>query len=467
MCTATLAKPDIGQTNKSTDDSNGNHHDEATSSDPLNPPPNGGSAPIQGQYNGDREGQALFHSTSVHSTHTWDSYNAMPLEDSAPVLSPESTVSGGAPYSAEIAPLRWFNLLARDDSAHAALAISPSEVANIPAHDPHSAQFDSQGHNDAFGMSRSGGRQETLSIAEQYRSNDFVELADHEISMFRHFVHDLSSWIDLTDPDHAFSIVVPRMALKNRGLVMAILALSSRHLSLLAPSTTFATSQRPERTLAVQYYNETLQYLQSAMKNDAYLKSKELLATVLIISTYEMIDGFGKGWERHLKGVFWIQRSQLIHGESGGLKQKIWWAWLRQDLWAAFRERRKILSFYTLKRPCEELNQFELSNRVVFLLAQCVNFASDSEIEAGKKDVQTRLDRADFLRTSLNEWWRCFDPYRHELPVEKCNKSHFTPIWIHPPSCSEYILKSFIIRMLPLTYTQAQQYKPIILRSFY
>ena len=47
-----------------------------------------------------------------------------------------------------------------------------------------------------------------------------------------------------------------------------------------------------------------------------------------------MIDGFGKGWERHLKGAFWIQRSREINGESGGLEQAVWWAWLRQDVWA-------------------------------------------------------------------------------------------------------------------------------------
>lgn len=101
-----------------------------------------------------------------------------------------------------------------------------------------------------------------------------------------------------------------------------------------------------DRTAAVQYYYETLQYLQTAMQFTTYKNSRELLATVLIVSMYEMIDGAGKGWERHLKGVFWIQRSREINGESGGLEQAVWWAWLRQDVWAAFRENRRCFSFF-------------------------------------------------------------------------------------------------------------------------
>jgi hypothetical protein len=148
-----------------------------------------------------------------------------------------------------------------------------------------------------------------------------VSLRDDELPLFQHFVTDLSSWIDITDQSKSFSILVPQMALRNWGLMNAILALSSRHLSLVR-----ASSQVDEyrSTQAVQYYSKTLRYLQQVMKIVSYLRSDDLLATVLILSTYEMITGSSRGWERHLKGVFWIQRSQLIHGESQGLKKCVW-----------------------------------------------------------------------------------------------------------------------------------------------
>lgn len=125
-------------------------------------------------------------------------------------------------------------------------------------------------------------------------------------------------------------------------LLMVSIA-GARHLSIKPLRTGEANV---DRTAAVQYYYETLRYLQTAMRYTTYKNSRELLATALIVSTYEMIDGAGNGWERHLKGVFWIQRSREINGESGGLEQAIWWAWLRQDVWAAFRENRRCFSFF-------------------------------------------------------------------------------------------------------------------------
>lgn len=73
----------------------------------------------------------------------------------------------------------------------------------------------------------------------------------------------------------------------------AVLALGARHLSIKPMNSGEANI---DRTAAVQYYYETLQYLQSAMRFTSYKNSLELLATVLVVSTYEMIDGAGKGW---------------------------------------------------------------------------------------------------------------------------------------------------------------------------
>ena len=83
---------------------------------------------------------------------------------------------------------------------------------------------------------------------------------------------------------------------------------------------------------ALMFYNETLHYLSKAMQYDMYKTSLELLATALIVSNYEMLDGSGKDWKRHLKGVFGIQRSQVIRGDSKNLRQTVWWAWFCQDL---------------------------------------------------------------------------------------------------------------------------------------
>ncbi|KAK5122850.1 hypothetical protein LTR85_003765 [Meristemomyces frigidus] len=361
--------------------------------------------------------------------------------------SPDSTWSGGQSYTAEAAPLRWLGLLAHDASRDDWL-ISPPNPSPWPG--DYTLPHGQAGRLEQVRVEQHPPPTPRELVPPQvvYNSGDEVSLSSQEIPLLRHFIERLSTWIDVTDPDRSFSTLVPQMALRSRGLMTAMLALSSRHL---------AFDQKSSPDTAVQYYHDTLQYLQHEMKKTTYLTSDELLATVLIISTYEMIDGLGKGWERHLKGVFWIQRSQLIHGESQGLKKCIWWAWLRQDIWAAFKERRKILSFYTLTRPCCDLAFWELVNRAVFLFGQCVNYASNAEADAGRLNVQARLERAERLQASLTEWYLYFKSYDCRLPApERADEHAFQPIWINPPAASiamqvHYTCKLLLLDNMPAT----------------
>lgn len=348
---------------------------------------------------------------------------------SLPATSPDSTWPPQS-YTAEAASLRWFGLLATDQDG---LDLSPSWLH-------------------AHSKSPETPRAEVAVVPPSsiYASQDQVILGPQEMLIFRHFVQHLSSWIDATDPDRLFSVLVPSMALRNSGLMSAILAFSSRHLSLHPASQAQLGLNELDRNVGVEYYHATLQYLQKEMKKVPYLTSDELLATVLTISSYEMIDESDGGWERHLKGVFWIQRSQLIHGESQGLKKSIWWSWLRQDIWAAFKDRRKILSFYNLQRPCSGLNFWELVNRSVYLLGQCVNYASDAEIEAGRLQLELRILRAQTLEASLDEWQHYFARYDCRLPAPLNGNTVFKPLWINPPAASLAIQVRYLARLLLL-----------------
>jgi hypothetical protein len=206
------------------------------------------------------------------------------------------------------------------------------------------------------------------------------------------------------------------------GLMNAILALSDRHLSLCLD----ASDEQQDRNTGIQYYNDTLHYLQNAMHHDTYTVSHELLATALIVSTYEMLDEFGTGWERHLQGVFWIQRSQLIHGESKGFKQAVWWAWLRQDVWAAFRERRKTFSYWKPTRAYEDIDADQIALRSVWLFARAVDYCSREEIKAGESNLQARIEKAEAIMGMLDEWHRNLTIEFTPLPA--------TPTTIFPKS---------------------------------
>ncbi|PQE16781.1 catalytic activity protein [Rutstroemia sp. NJR-2017a BBW] len=254
--------------------------------------------------------------------------------------------------------------------------------------------------------------------------------------------------IDLFDPAQNFSTFVPHLALHNTGLMKAILALSTRHLSR-NPSISQDTTHN--RNDALQYYNETLHYLSKAMQYDTYKTSLELLATALIVSTYEMLDGSGKDWERHLQGVFWIQRSQVIHGDSKGLKQAVWWAWLCQDIWAAFREKRKAFTFWKPVRTYAELNPWELASRSVYLMAQVVNYCSREELDNYAGDIGARIDKAARIENMLDDWYGSLTVEFTPLPLQGYTTGEgFSPIWIRPPAFGVALQLHYSARLLLL-----------------
>lgn len=348
--------------------------------------------------------------------------------------SPDSTWSGWANVSAEAASLKWFGLVATDAAQEQDDDLQPfsqsfATSAQLPQFNATLPDAEDFGSHDPPGS--------LIGQSVKYCSQDEISLTAQEAALLQHFVLKISGWIDVTDRDRSFAIVVSQMALRNRGVMNAILALSARHRSVVGLPLCEGENVHSAKTTALQYYYQTLSYLQQEMRSTAFLTSDELLATVLLISTYEMVDGSGRGWERHLKGVFWIQRSQLIHGESEGLKQRIWWAWLRQDIWVAFREQRKILSYYHLTRQCSDLGFWELVDRAVWLLGQCVNYASMKEQRAGQADVQGRIDKSSSLWSSLEAWATCFAQFDRRLPTAHDENAAFQSIWINPPAAGK------------------------------
>lgn len=210
----------------------------------------------------------------------------------------------------------------------------------------------------------------------------------------------------------------------------AILALSCYH-SLLRESR--HESQESDQRPALQYYYQVLHYIQKAMQFPSYRNSLELMATTIIISTYEMLHGASNDWQRHLQGVFWILRSRQIEVEEASLESTTWWAWLQQDVWAAFRERRRTYSTWQPKKLCSELNSYDLAARALWILAQVVNFCANDHDSQADNRFRERLGWADQLQHLLQEWKSCLTVEFSPLPSLGLEKSKaFEPRLIHP-----------------------------------
>lgn len=350
-------------------------------------------------------------------------------------------------WTTDFASTRWLTLLATDaanaDSSFS-LAPSPAPQSPGPVAAGAGAGPDADADAEPEGKREVPSRHYTATGDPERKTwqlqQDMV-LTNHEALLFRHFTERVAGWLDLLDPSMPFASQATRIALRNVGVMKALLALSAKHMltTSISQGGPIPESGTDE---SIQYYYETLHYVQEALAYNSYTYSEELLVTVIAISTYEMLDeSDGRGnWQRHLKGVFWIQRSQNTDGECGGLRQAIWWSWLRQDIWAAFREKRRCLSIWKPTLTFRELDQNQLARRTLYLLALAVNYCAQSRAieipEAPITDPTASEARArareDLLRKmeQLKSFWG--DQFK-PLPTTRSPADVFTPLWIYPP----------------------------------
>ncbi|KAH7110608.1 hypothetical protein B0J11DRAFT_205747 [Dendryphion nanum] len=408
-----------------------------------------------------------------------DGENQAPLPENG-LLFNDSLPSFGNVYSPAPGPFEWYDLLAED------------ALSNIQMHNASSREH--RWNFDKFSLSRKQTPRHSPSlepqpnldinetrhsVVEPWNTATRIELSQEELVYFEHYVSAVGPILDIFDPDRHFATVVPHLALRNVGLLKSLLAVGACHMALdlpqqpeadpsnaMPPSTPASTHSNLTMTsdpsrIGEQYYYETLHYLSQTLLYPSYTSSHEILATAIMISTYEMFGAYGGSdngnWNRHLKGAFWIQRNQDNNGESvDGLRRAVWWAWLRQDIWAAFREGRPAMTIFQPMKMLTELSESQLATRVVFLAAKCVQYAATPK----DGDIAGYIDAGERLMRTLEYWRQILPPSFDPIPVASQfsllpaaspeTPSQFQPIWIHPPSHAAAIQTYHFARILIL-----------------
>lgn len=254
--------------------------------------------------------------------------------------SPLTTGSIASVPSPNSAPYEWYDLLAEDAVQNVAkynlnLDVGRPRLLQGQSPDPEGPNLDpqlrspDQEHDiqlqSPLNQVQSPDQSSQLPpiLQEQWNSDENIPLTEDELVLFQHYVGVVGPILDLCDPTRQFSTAVPRLAVHSLGLLKSLLAVAARHLvALNQPMPQDPTSDsnivNPLIHVATQYYYETLHYLSQNLNQGSYSKSREIIATALLISTYEMFDVEGQNnngaWERHLRGIFWIQRSQNNNG---------------------------------------------------------------------------------------------------------------------------------------------------------
>lgn len=403
----------------------------------------------------------------------------------------------------EISPLEWYDLIARDAINNtqklndlfnadptwtfdeASLSRRQSPIPELGPKDEESIQPDLVSNSNVSqdpSLSQNGGTE----ASKPWNTANNIDLSSEELLLMRYYVDVVGPILDLFDPSNHFTNAVPHLSMRNVGLLKSVLAVAAHHTSLGVGQRAGASTDDPyiqpvapvpeafgvqginPRHLATQYYYETLQYLSQTLLHPKYAESPEILVTAMMISTYEMFEAdVGESsktgnWERHLRGSFWIQRNQDNNAESmDGLRRATWWAWIRQDIWAAFQAGRPTLTIFRPQRTIHEMNSDDLASWAVFLAAKCVEFAAQGRAPIDHQDLRQRIDRGNHLLKCLQEWYEIlpasFLPMKSSsgiassslkglsgftpesstsysaLPAsgEFCT---FPPVWVHPPN---------------------------------
>ena len=64
------------------------------------------------------------------------------------------------------------------------------------------------------------------------------------------------------------------------------------------------------------------------------------------------------------------------------------------------------------------MDMWDLASKVVYILAQSVNYSSDEEKQLGESDLSGRIMRANTLLNMLEEWKRSTSIHFEPLPAE-------------------------------------------------
>ncbi|XP_014561302.1 hypothetical protein COCVIDRAFT_33636 [Bipolaris victoriae FI3] len=317
---------------------------------------------------------------------------------------------------------------------------------------------------------------QSMNISTQpWNTHTRLELNSEEMVYFSHYVTVVAPILDLFDTEKHFADVVPHLALRNVGLLKSILAVGARHMSLYPdhnignesasqvhhqPSRARRSVPTPMRMIAERFFLETLQYISQNLIYQSYTSSLEILTTGIMLSTWVM---FGAGtiydhseWDRHLRGAFWIQQNTGTSGESAnGLQRAVWWAWLRQDVWAAFRTGRPALTVHQPITPMAELTLEGLTTHIVYIAAKCVQYAATSK----QDDIAGYIEAGETLLRILDAWKQLLPPSFDPIPVvsspqvtppPSLGKTQIQPIWIHPPAHAAAIQTYHFARIVVL-----------------
>jgi hypothetical protein len=202
-------------------------------------------------------------------------------------------------------------------------------------------------------------------MAQMSTNNAPAELSHREALLMQHFAQKLAPWMDCCDPVCHFAQEVPRRAVRIPMVLYAVLALASRHQSLLT---------KCDANEGSYYHGRCLELVIRELSKPESSYDDNLFATMVCMRVYEELDGNSKADDfLHLQGVGRLLRAIPTFAHSGGLAEAASWQALRQDVYVAIRDKVQPsfdLNNYGLSRVFDFRDDAACANVVILLFAR-------------------------------------------------------------------------------------------------
>jgi len=239
----------------------------------------------------------------------------------------------------------------------------------------------------------------SVEMAQIPVSTATTELSHREALLMQYFAQKLAPWMDCCDPACHFAEEVPRRAVRIPMVLYAVLALSSRHQSLLT---------KCDANEGSYYHGRCLELVIRELSKPESSYDDNLFATMVCMRVYEELDNTSEVDDfLHLQGVGRLLRAIPTFAHSGGLAEAASWQALRQDVYVAIRDKVQPsfdLDNYGLSRVFEFSNDAACANVVILLFGRILRLLhspSGSMFCDTWKEIENHLELWDAQRSRV------------------------------------------------------------------
>ena len=217
-----------------------------------------------------------------------------------------------------------------------------------------------------------------------------------KVTLLKEYQNGVGTWVGLFDNDLHLTHTIVKRALESPLLLNAICAVTARQMSLVGRGETW-------KSIAVNYYGESLRHLIHTLDGPSYCSGDTLAATVLL-SSYELFTSPGLDHHRHVSGAVTLIKSNLYNANSGGAATAAFWVYARQDVAMALVHECPTIpppEQWGIPWTDQETAEDSLGNRMIWIVAKVIAHTFREVDDAAKQSLHR--DRTGLIK-ELDTW---------------------------------------------------------------